>query len=304
MTNRIRRKNNPKVNTDILLRSGRRCCLCFGLKNDHTEKKGQIAHLDHDPSNNEPDNLAFLCLDHHDEYDSKTSQSKSLQLIEVKAYRENLYQFLYTNQPMNRKDFEEQGKEGTSTKRVSARALNIFLSEKPHKCSYCGYSFSIMPEIEEGKSYFVKTAVCPQCGNKDEVSKFYQIDNRIKAGEKDDRDKIFTYLDILYNETGLFVKQYYDSDDSHNSQKSRSLHKRMEEFVSILGPYKLSLSDKLITEITAFFDMLVSYKSRVEGAVSYKRDETAYKRWLEINTEFGKKVVPMFEGLKNAFKKT
>ena len=54
-------------------------------------KKGQIAHLDRDPSNNALDNLAFLCLPHHDEYDSTTSQSKNLTIHEVKRYRAMLY---------------------------------------------------------------------------------------------------------------------------------------------------------------------------------------------------------------------
>lgn len=57
-------------------------------------KKGQIAHLDRDRTNNAEDNLAFLCLDHHDEYDSKTSQSKGLTEQEVKVYREQLYQWV------------------------------------------------------------------------------------------------------------------------------------------------------------------------------------------------------------------
>jgi len=77
--------------TSVLRRSRRRCCICFGLHRDDAVKKGQIAHLDHDPDNNSIDNLAWLCLEHHDEYDSRHSQSRSLQLAEVKAYRDELY---------------------------------------------------------------------------------------------------------------------------------------------------------------------------------------------------------------------
>jgi hypothetical protein len=43
-----------------------------------SEKLGQIAHLDKDPSNAAEDNLAFMCLTHHALYDSKTSQHKKL----------------------------------------------------------------------------------------------------------------------------------------------------------------------------------------------------------------------------------
>jgi hypothetical protein len=87
-----KRKHIPsEVETQILVNSARRCCLCFGLNNDLSEKRGQIAHLDRDPSNSRLDNLAFLCLAHHDQYDGKTSQSKGLQIEEVKCYRLELY---------------------------------------------------------------------------------------------------------------------------------------------------------------------------------------------------------------------
>lgn len=68
--------------------------MCFGLTRDDSRKKGQIAHLDRNPSNNNPDNLAWMCLEHHDEYDSRTSQTKSLQIGEVKLYRQELYDTL------------------------------------------------------------------------------------------------------------------------------------------------------------------------------------------------------------------
>jgi ribosomal protein L15E len=46
--------------------------------------KGQIAHVDHDATNNDPDNLVWLCLDHHDQNDSRTSQSKGLTISELR----------------------------------------------------------------------------------------------------------------------------------------------------------------------------------------------------------------------------
>jgi hypothetical protein len=87
-----RRKPIPdKTVAELLVRSRRRCCLCYGLDGDLSEKKGQIAHLDGDRSNNDWDNLAFLCFRHHDRYDSRTSQSKGLTIREVKRYRDDLY---------------------------------------------------------------------------------------------------------------------------------------------------------------------------------------------------------------------
>ncbi len=48
--------------------------------------------MDRDNQNNKFDNLAFLCLEHHDQYDSKSSQSKGLSLGEIKRYRTSLYE--------------------------------------------------------------------------------------------------------------------------------------------------------------------------------------------------------------------
>jgi hypothetical protein len=61
------------------------------LSREDSVKKGQIAHLDGNRDNNGFENLAFLCFEHHDEFDSSTSQSKGLQKAEVEKYREELY---------------------------------------------------------------------------------------------------------------------------------------------------------------------------------------------------------------------
>jgi hypothetical protein len=90
--------NRPKVpndvEQDVLLRSRRRCCLCFGLEFDLSLKGIQIAHLDRNPLNNTRENLVALCLQHHDEYDTKRRQTKSLTDKEVKVYRQKLYDVL------------------------------------------------------------------------------------------------------------------------------------------------------------------------------------------------------------------
>jgi hypothetical protein len=87
-----RRKTTPRgVETSVLRKSARRCALCFHLDNDSSEKLGQIAHLDHDPSNFAEDNLAFLCLRHHTLYDSQASQHKNYTPAEVKDWRNELY---------------------------------------------------------------------------------------------------------------------------------------------------------------------------------------------------------------------
>jgi hypothetical protein len=89
-----KRKTIPvDIETSLFRASGRRCCICFGLDHDMSLKlQGQIAHLDQNPSNYALENLAYLCLAHHDLYDSTTSQSKGLTIHEVKQYRDKLYE--------------------------------------------------------------------------------------------------------------------------------------------------------------------------------------------------------------------
>ncbi len=89
-----RPKISKAVETEVILKSGRRCALCFGLHGDPSEKPGQIAHLDHNRTNNAVDNLCWLCLSHHDQYDTTTSQTKGLTEREVKSYRDALYSAL------------------------------------------------------------------------------------------------------------------------------------------------------------------------------------------------------------------
>lgn len=64
------------IETSVLIRSRRRCALCYGLHGDDDQKDGQIAHINRNSNDSRLENLAFLCLQHHDQYDTHRSQSK------------------------------------------------------------------------------------------------------------------------------------------------------------------------------------------------------------------------------------
>lgn len=88
-----RRKHLPQEwETAVLLLSKRRCCLCFFLNEIKEQRKGQIAHLNHNSSDPRFENLVYLCLEHNDQYDGKTSQSKNYTLEEIRQYRNKLYE--------------------------------------------------------------------------------------------------------------------------------------------------------------------------------------------------------------------
>lgn len=77
---------------EVLWLSRRRCSICSGIDNNFERQKGQIAHLNKNRSDNRLENLVFLCFDHHDEFDSKTSQSKNFTRKEIIRYRDALYE--------------------------------------------------------------------------------------------------------------------------------------------------------------------------------------------------------------------
>lgn len=85
-----RKSISQTVQAEVLLESRRRCCICYGLSRDTSIKQVQIAHLDKDSSNNSKYNLAILCINHHDQYDSRTSQSKNFTLQEIEQFRAEL----------------------------------------------------------------------------------------------------------------------------------------------------------------------------------------------------------------------
>jgi hypothetical protein len=97
-TKRPRKKPTTATETAVLIKSARRCPLCFHLHGDLTPKLGQIAHLDGDRTNGAEDNLAWLCMPHHSEYDSTTSQHKNYTVAEIKEMRRRLYEAIGNQQ--------------------------------------------------------------------------------------------------------------------------------------------------------------------------------------------------------------
>ena len=73
--------------------------MCVCLRGDWTDKQVQIAHLSQDSSDSAYENLAVLCLSHHDEYDTKRSQSKGFSPDEVRCYKEFLVREIASKLP-------------------------------------------------------------------------------------------------------------------------------------------------------------------------------------------------------------
>lgn len=61
-------------------------------------KEGQLAHLDRNPANSRVENLAYLCLDCHAQYDKHSNRVLGFTPGEVRYYRDQLYAALELEQ--------------------------------------------------------------------------------------------------------------------------------------------------------------------------------------------------------------
>ena len=81
----IRTSIPESIKQSILLRSKRRCPLCF-IAGKTEPQEGSIAHIDRDLKD-EPDNLVYLCSEHHQQFD----QGSAISISDLKKARASLY---------------------------------------------------------------------------------------------------------------------------------------------------------------------------------------------------------------------
>jgi hypothetical protein len=85
------RKNRIEISHEtaafILFKSDRTCCVCR-----HRGKPIQIHHIDENPANNDPENLAVVCFDCHNATQVKGGFGRKLDAVQVRKYREDWLQ--------------------------------------------------------------------------------------------------------------------------------------------------------------------------------------------------------------------
>lgn len=81
MPKKIRIEIPVDVSAKTLFDSDRTCCIC------HDKKPVQIHHIDENPANNSPDNLAVLCFDCHHDTQIRGGFGRKLDAEQVRLYR-------------------------------------------------------------------------------------------------------------------------------------------------------------------------------------------------------------------------
>jgi hypothetical protein len=76
------------VAADVCFAVDLRCCMCEPINGLPPRiRNGQLHHLDEDPSNNDPDNLVWLCLEHHEDAGKVGRASRRLSPHTIRKYR-------------------------------------------------------------------------------------------------------------------------------------------------------------------------------------------------------------------------
>jgi hypothetical protein len=87
-----------ELTAQVMYESDRTCCVCT-----ERGKRVQIHHIDENPANNDPANLAVLCFDCHDQTQIKGGFGRRLDAPQVREFRERWIQRVDTR----RKDADE-----------------------------------------------------------------------------------------------------------------------------------------------------------------------------------------------------
>ncbi len=175
-----RTKISVDIETAVLINCGRRCALCVGLNNDHDVKNGQIAHIDRDSSNNAYENLAFLCIDHHDEYDTVRRQSKSLKPQELLHYKRVVCEQYGPSYSLLRRIWNEHGAAIIGlTNQTEHLAVEVDVQEYN---AYVGFMNSLIMLVHENFSSELKVIINDWCNSVVNVIRIVSDERYIESG--------------------------------------------------------------------------------------------------------------------------
>ncbi len=97
MPTRVRRPIPSSIADQVMFSNKRTCCVC-----QEKGKHVQLHHIDGNPSNNNPNNLAVLCLDCHSQVTGSHGLGRSYTTGEVRMYKHSWEQQVLTSRRVHR----------------------------------------------------------------------------------------------------------------------------------------------------------------------------------------------------------
>ena len=96
-----------------------KCCVVCGIQVDCLT----VAHLDHNPGNNTPDNLAYLCHGHHWMHDAGLYPTEAIKLLREHWQKTR-------GVPSHKARMKDAGKKAATTRKLSANARKAWATRR------------------------------------------------------------------------------------------------------------------------------------------------------------------------------
>lgn len=122
----------PDISAQVMYEHDRTCCVC-----NEPGKAVQIHHIDEDPSNHAPENLAVLCLQHHEETQVRGGFGKKLRDVDIRKHRDEWVRRVHERRGMADKLAIKRTTSAQPSQKIgieyrgSAKVLEVYLNQIP-----------------------------------------------------------------------------------------------------------------------------------------------------------------------------
>jgi len=113
------------VADEVLFANRHRCCVCH-----EPRKPVHIHHIDENPGNNDPGNLAVLCLDHHSDVTGNEGLGRDYSENEIRLFKENWEAECETSR--SNSDDEPDSDDEESVEPIHNVTKRVILDENEH----------------------------------------------------------------------------------------------------------------------------------------------------------------------------
>jgi hypothetical protein len=112
-------------------------------------------------------------------------------------------------------------------------------------------------------------------------------------------NEITEHLLPLYNNVGLYVRDYYSRQTKENYRLFNSIKDLLDAFKVCFIKYELSLPKDICEHLLYMENKLSEFYNKTGPIIDHeKQDASKYEKALELNKEFNHDVVVPFESLK------
>ncbi|MDI4649586.1 HNH endonuclease signature motif containing protein [Cohnella hashimotonis] len=203
MRKKVRIEIPSDISAKVMFLSDRTCCVCrFG------RKPVQIHHIDEDPANNSPENLAVLCLDCHNDTMIKGGFGRKLNADQVILYRNDWLQTI------------EKRRTNTQLEVVQEQAMR-------NDSNFIEYITSVVEIYREGGQFELLVGLYDSLGNYELRDKYIEI-----ALAEDSSDQTICFLRGMQGRADLIPKEVVERETARYT-KNKDYSQRARFYLNL-----------------------------------------------------------------------